>query len=211
MAQADYTQIATTPTTSPPSGFKCPSCEQPVLDNRPAHNDDSRQPAWKCGNRACGGGGEKKDGSGNWPWATWETDYFAPTREGDDDGDLTVSGATMPVPPVTGGFDVPASPESADVWDELLRALSEGAGLGTRPDIEARTRELCRLMEANGLWPADSLETMLHLKGWAETPVWPFPLGQKPQMAAFAQKVQDKANAKVTEAMRAAVPPLPST
>lgn len=200
MAQADYTQIGTTPTTSPPSGFKCPSCEQPVLDNRPAHNDDSRQPAWKCGNRACQGGGDKKDG-GRWPWASWDTEHFAATHEGDDDGDLTVSGATMPDPPVTGGFDVPASPESADVWDELLRALSEGAGLGTRGQIEWRTANLCRLMEVNDLWPADSLLSLLRL--WPKVETWA-ELGTKAEMVKFAQKVADAAAQKVTEAMRAA-------
>lgn len=194
MAQADYTQIAA-------SGFNCPSCGAAVLDNRPAHDDDSRQPAWKCGNRACQGGGAKKDG-GNWPWATWEPEQFAATREGDYDGDLAVSGATMPPPPVTGGWGSTTA-EDADKWDALLKALSEGAGLGSRDVIEHRTRELCRLMELNGLWPEGSLASLLtRWKGLGLTEL--ASLLPKTALVEFAQAVADTAEKKVTEAMKEA-------
>ena len=54
------------------------------MDNQVEHFGDSKKPAWKCGNRTCQGGSKKKQGDGNWPWASWNVDEFAggsPVRE----------------------------------------------------------------------------------------------------------------------------------
>jgi hypothetical protein len=56
-------------------GLQCPSCAADVLHNLRAHYEDSKQPAFKCVNKQCQGGGKKKTG-GNWPWATWDANHF---------------------------------------------------------------------------------------------------------------------------------------
>ena len=181
------------------SGFKCPHCGAAVEDRRA---DPGTRPLWACTNSDCGGGGKKKTGGGNWPWGSYDPDFFDATREGDQDGELAVSHGSGEVPAVTGGFDVPAPMEGAELWDELLRALSEGAGVGDRGKVEARTRNLARLMEVNGLWPAGSLAALLARWKGLGLVEW-HDLGQRAAMVEFAQAVADKANEKVTETMRA--------
>lgn len=52
----------------------CPSCGADVKDNRAEHEKDSKKPKWRCSNRSCQGGSEKKNGNGNWPWASWDSE-----------------------------------------------------------------------------------------------------------------------------------------
>jgi hypothetical protein len=62
-------------------GYDCPACGTSVLNNLSEHFANSKQPAFKCGNRTCQGGTAKKTGGGNWPWATWDADYFKKTTD----------------------------------------------------------------------------------------------------------------------------------
>ncbi|MFH2072760.1 MAG: ERF family protein [Actinomycetota bacterium] len=55
-------------------GPLCPSCGSGLLDQRDLHEADPKKPAWKCSNKTCQGGNPKKDGGGNWPWASWHTE-----------------------------------------------------------------------------------------------------------------------------------------
>lgn len=52
----------------------CPACGSDVWDNTADHETDPKKPAWKCKNQKCQGGGAKKNGQGNWPWASWDLD-----------------------------------------------------------------------------------------------------------------------------------------
>ena len=58
--------------------LNCPACGGPVVDLRTQNRPDTKSPAFRCTNSACEGGSEKKTG-GRWPWATWDTHWFAPT------------------------------------------------------------------------------------------------------------------------------------
>lgn len=89
--------------------------------------------------------------------------------------------------------------EAETKWDELLRALSLGAGAGTVKQIEARCRNLCRLMEENGLWPAGSLHSLL--SRWVQVEHWS-ELGNKAAQVKFAQGVATAAEKKVAEVMK---------
>lgn len=57
----------------------CPYCMSDVEHHEPEGKDD-RKPRWKCSNRECQGGGEKK-GGGRWPWASWHLDPWEPGGE----------------------------------------------------------------------------------------------------------------------------------
>lgn len=66
---------------------------------------------------------------------------------------------------------------------------------GTIPDIESRTRFLCRAMEGLRLWEADSLHHMLEQKGhghWGD-------LGTKAKMVTFSMGVVAAADKRVSE------------
>jgi hypothetical protein len=52
---------------------KCPACGSDVKDTRADHDADRKKPAWKCANSRCQGGSPKKNGNGNWPWASWDS------------------------------------------------------------------------------------------------------------------------------------------
>lgn len=54
----------------------CPECGSGVVNNLSAHSGNNKQPAFKCSNKNCQGGGAKKKGDGRWPWATWDADFF---------------------------------------------------------------------------------------------------------------------------------------
>lgn len=99
----------------PPSGpveRPCPSCGHNVTDNRAAHAKDSKNPAWRCSNRACTGGSNDR------PWASWHTDKVpAQWGAGTDDG----SGSGSPTPPTP-------SPARNPVWAAqatVLAAMNE--------------------------------------------------------------------------------------
>jgi hypothetical protein len=51
---------------------KCPSCKSDVWDNNNDHETDSKKPRWRCKNKDCQGGAAKKNGNGNWGWASWD-------------------------------------------------------------------------------------------------------------------------------------------
>lgn len=50
----------------------CPACGKQVHDNRAAHTNDTKKPAWRCSNRACTGG------SNNRSWASWDPEQILP-------------------------------------------------------------------------------------------------------------------------------------
>ena len=58
--------------------LNCPACGGSVDDLRTQHSADTKSPAFRCTNSTCEGGSEKKTG-GRWPWASWDTNWFAPT------------------------------------------------------------------------------------------------------------------------------------
>lgn len=55
----------------------CPYCMADVEHHEPEGKAD-RKPRWKCTNRDCQGGAERK-GGGHWPWASWHDE---PWKEG---------------------------------------------------------------------------------------------------------------------------------
>ncbi len=57
------------------SGKNCPSCGEDLEDLRETFAPGGKQPAWRCVNKTCTGGGKKKQG-GNWPWASWNPHEF---------------------------------------------------------------------------------------------------------------------------------------
>lgn len=65
-------------------GYDCPSCGTPVTNNLVEHFKDNKKPAFRCGNSACAGGGPKKTGGGNWPWATWDANFFRTEEPSDE-------------------------------------------------------------------------------------------------------------------------------
>lgn len=95
-----------------PSGPPCPHCGAPVQFND--EKGRGKKPVWSCGNRGCGGGGlrDKTDpGKGNWPWGSYDADFFA---ENPEPVQVTVSApGTANTPPVP-----------ADAFDDLTCNLT---------------------------------------------------------------------------------------
>lgn len=89
------------PGEAPPAakGKECPHCHaDSVLFNAEPRG---KKPAWSCSNRGCGGGSPRKEGGGNWPWGSYDADFF--TKKDDlesggpvERGELTGPGAAPP-------------------------------------------------------------------------------------------------------------------
>lgn len=143
-----------------PSGPPCPHCRAPVafLDEKTR----GRKPAWSCSNRACGGGGprDKADPSkGNWPWGSYNADFFANQE----------TGGPLEVPPLTGPGAPAPSPDAFDNLDVNLQVLgvdqdqaeaelqtyrdSGGFAAGHVKEIRERVNRACVLLVALGHEP----------------------------------------------------------
>ncbi len=70
----------TTSVTPVASGPPCPHCGTPVLY---AAKPEGRKAVWACPNQGCGGGNPRKEGEGNWPWASWDHNEFKTKEETD--------------------------------------------------------------------------------------------------------------------------------
>jgi phage recombination protein Bet len=143
----------------------CPACGKGLVDNREAHTKNTKQPAWKCGNVRCQGGGPKK-GGGNWPWASWdETPPGDPTTEGDYDGELTVY--TPPTDAVAEAKAVAAQAEFPVTGEEVLEQgwatvyqFLEGYP-PTKKACLVWLPGLYKAMHTVGRWPEDALDKAL--------------------------------------------------
>lgn len=148
------------PATAEP-GRECPHCHAPsvVFNAEPR----GKKPAWSCQNRGCGGGSPRKEGGGNWPWGSYEADYFSKKEAEETGGALTVT-----APGTEGKPEVPAdafddltcnlevlgiSREQAEAELEALKA-DTGFSAGHVKDMRAKVNRACVLLVALGLEPS---------------------------------------------------------
>jgi hypothetical protein len=138
------------------SGPPCPDCAAPVQDQREAWVKDKAKVvwAWRCINRACQGGNARKGGEGNWPWASRDPKFFDTAAETEHGGTLMVEHPSMPVPEVTGGFDIPTIVDAAAATNAIAnlaalhvseaQARSELEAYASAPDFAAGTLSTIR-------------------------------------------------------------------
>jgi hypothetical protein len=75
--------------------YQCPVCGSQVYDNR-EKNKNNNYPLWACSNKKCEGGSKRKQGTGNYPWGSYES----------DPGDAGLIGP----PPVRDDYEAPEVP-----------------------------------------------------------------------------------------------------
>lgn len=138
-----------------PSGPPCPVCQQPVEfnDEQTRHRPGKKDlPVWSCRNQACEGGGlrDRNDPSkGNWPWGSYDPNFFKDKEDAETGGELTVEKPAMPVPEVTGGFDMLTIVDAAAATNAIAnlaalrvsedQARSELEAYASAPDFAAGT------------------------------------------------------------------------
>lgn len=152
LAGFETTPAEEMPAEDTPAGPPCPHCGAPVVFNE--ERTRGKKPAWSCQNRGCGGGSPRKEGGGNWPWGSYDPDFFANQETG---GPLEVVGPSGEAPAVVGGFDVPPveKPLAGFGIDEQMAreelaaaARNPAFASGTVAKIRAKVERAVGLMRA---------------------------------------------------------------
>jgi hypothetical protein len=151
------------------SGPPCPHCGTPVGFNEEATR--GKRPVWFCPNRGCGGGSprDKTDPmKGNWPWGSYDPNYF----QHDPEPDLEVTQPARSAPAVPAdAFDSIPPPTLASIGVTDLEARAELEtyrdsslfAAGSNGDMRKRVNRAVLLLVATGEEP-DTLMAEL----WAE-------------------------------------------
>jgi hypothetical protein len=173
------------------TGPPCPHCGAPVLFNE--EKTRGRKPVWSCQNRGCGGGSprDKNDpGKGNWPWGSYDPDYFAEGGGEIIHGELSGPGATPPE-----SWDS-ASLIALGIDEQQARAELEaftrhpGFAAGTVAEIRGRIERATTLLVALG--EPDGLLGELWAEFKADKPdLTTFSVAKAHAVMDFARFVQD--------------------
>lgn len=111
----------------------CPACGKQVSDNRAAHANDSKKPAWRCSNRACTGGSNGRS------WASWDPENILDTWPEAVLGPRATNAMKARLAEAVG------AERAAAVWTEVLElyslAPSDPIPLMVAQEIDAELRE----------------------------------------------------------------------
>lgn len=140
-----------------PTGPPCPHCGAPALFND--EKTRGKKPAWSCSNRGCGGGSPRKEGGGNWPWGSYDADFFANQETGGEVVKVDTLPGPAPAVPPDAFDDLTVSLTTLGIDENQARAELEafrdnpGFAAGHVKDMRERVNRACVLLVALGEEP----------------------------------------------------------